>query len=146
MSEDVLDKFRRLADPKRRTEPPAPPQPALVHRPGALLPYVAFDAKDKALRLDIRGRKAGHRIPYGYMPILTYTPWTFAQLIITVSNLVVVVRGQRLEPIADAIGLLSCDFIQEYDPEHFLEPGDASAPFITSIETKLRHGMDLDGE
>jgi hypothetical protein len=58
--------------------------------------------------------------------------------------MVIVIRGQHLEPIDDAIGLLTCDFIQEYDREHFLEPEDAHAPLITSIASKLRHGIELD--
>ncbi len=140
--DDVMDRFRKLADPDR----PSPRTAAPPRRPGVREPYVAFCAKDKPLRLDIRGRTAGHRIPYGYMPILTYTPRTFETLVITVSSMVIAIRGPRLEPIADAIGLLTCDFIQEYDPEYFLEPTDPNAPLVTSIVSKLRHGMSLDDE
>ena len=136
--EDTIEKFRRLAAPRRRIEP--------ARLPGERLPYVAFDCKDNPIRLDIRGRTVGHRVPYGYMPLLTYTPWTFDKLMITVSNLVIVIRGERLEAIADAIGWLSCVFIQEYDPEHFLEPTDPKAPLVRSIESKLRHGMEMEDE
>lgn len=138
--EDPITTFRRLADPRRWPEPRSAPKVAV--RPGEREPYVAFKGNDRSPSLDIRGRTIGHRIPWSYQPILTYTPRSFDHLILTVSSLVVIVRGVRIEPIADALGLQSCAFIQEYDPTYFLEPTDPNAPLVTSIESRLRHGMD----
>ena len=46
---------------------------------------------------------------------------------------VVTIQGRNLQPIADAIGRNSCDFIQEFDPERWDYPADHNAPFIESI-------------
>src|SRR5580700_9410079 len=99
---DVLDTFRRGIDPRKGIERPTIFRPAPPPRPGERRPYVAFDAKDKSHRLYVRGRVVCHRIPWGHMPLVTHGPWHYTQLIVTTADLVLIMWGQRLDPIAEA--------------------------------------------
>jgi hypothetical protein len=48
--------------------------------------------------------------------------------------LVVQITGRNLMEVAEAIAANHCDFIQEHDAEHWLQPKDTSAAFIDRIE------------
>ena len=144
MSEDdTIEKFRKLADPTRHAHGTAPARPTAYA--GEREPYVAYRSVDRPRRLGVFASTFIHFIPYGYMPIPTLNP-AATHMIVTVSGMVLIVRGVGLLPVADAIGDGACEFIRQYEPMHFLEPTDRDAPIITSIESKLRHGISLEDE
>lgn len=137
MADDSLNSFRQ------RFAPTTAPAPSLVvNRPQGKAPYAAFAAKDKVVRLDVRCGKTGlaHAVAYSYLLNLSYNRKTYSEFFLTVSGLTVMVKGTGLRPIIDAIKLHTCEFIQEYDPEDFEAPHDASAPFIESIRVEMMSG------
>jgi hypothetical protein len=101
---------------------------------------------DRSRYLYVRGRIVCHRIPWGHMPQVTHGPWDYTQLIVTTSDLVLLLWGERLDPIADTIASATCSLVQEFDPNYFMEPTDPNAPFIARVESKLRHGVTLDAQ
>ncbi len=78
--------------------------------------------------------------------MVTHGPWDCTQLMVTTADLLLIIWGERLDPIADSIAAMTCHFIQEHDPRYFLEPTDPTAPFVARMESKLRHSMVLDAE
>jgi hypothetical protein len=98
--------------------------------------YVAFETKDKVLRLRVRtADDSVHAPDYNLLPnILSDRQGT--HFILEFTTLTVMVRGRNLQTIIFAIENGLADFIQEFDYNRWPEPTDAAAPFIESIEVK----------
>lgn len=137
-NDDLIGFFRKRAQtPARAT--PAPSPELVVNRPAQKEAYVAFEAKDKVVRLDIRCAESGmaHAVAYSYLLNLAYDRKTYREFFITVSGMTVLVKGRGLKPIIDALKLHKCEFIQEFDAAEFASPVDATAPFIEAIFVDL---------
>jgi hypothetical protein len=149
MSDDPLGKFaRKFVQPRTAISGPArpsAPQPAPDYRepsaPGLPQAYEAFEAKDRVLCLEIRCRSGIHyTIPYAYMRATIFHHRTGAELFFSGAGLAVTIRGRSLHPVAQAIRLHTCDFVQEFDPEEFVipQPEDRGAPFVEAIAVEVR--------
>lgn len=116
--------------------------PALVvNRPGERVPYEAFGTKDKVIRLDVRcADGVAHAVPYHYLVNVSYNRKSYAEVFLTVSGLTIMIKGKGLRPIVDALKQHSCEFIQEFDGEAFLTPGDINAPLVESIHVEVMRG------
>ena len=117
----------------------AEPEAVSSVTPGVREPYKAFATKDKLRCIDIRTRTDGlaHAAGYTYLTNITYNRKTYGELMLTLSRMLVIIRGRNLRPIVDALKLHTCEFIQEFDPQEFDEPAEKGAPFVESIEVKL---------
>lgn len=136
MPDDPLKKFRAQFAPPRAAAPEL-----VVNRPGEKSPYVAFKAKDKVTRLDVRCKDGmAHAVSYSYLPNVSYTWRSHDGLFMTGSGLTVMVKGRALRPVIEAIKSGNCEFIQEFSPEDFIEPEDATAPYIESITVEVIRG------
>jgi hypothetical protein len=65
------------------------------------------------------------------------------QIGLVYSFAVVLIKGQNLDPIANAIDQHLCELVQEYDKELWQKPVDSKTPFIDSIDiyTETREKM-----
>ncbi len=136
MADDPISSFRQRFTPR----PATAVAPALVvNRAEEREAYLAFAAKDKVLRLDIRCRQGGlaHAVSYNYLLNLSYNRRSYSEFFLTVSGLTVMVKGRGLRPIIDALKMHTCEFIQEFDPEEFADPTDPNAPFVDSIVVEV---------
>ena len=139
MADDPISSFRQRFTPR----PAAVGAPALVvNRAEEREAYLAFAAKDKVLRLDIRCRQGGlaHAVSYNYLLNLSYNRRSYSEFFLTVSGLTVMVKGRGLRPIVDALKMHTCEFIQEFDPDEFADPTDPGVPFIDSIAVEVLRG------
>src|SRR5689334_11693217 len=137
MSDDPLSIFRKRPVVPRPVTP-APPAPSVVSSSeDGRDAYEAFDVKDRVEGIAIRRRKGAmsYAIMYNYIHSVVYDDDSWTCLFLTVSGLHIEIRGRNLRPLADAIRLRCCDFIQEFRADRFLlpEPVDQSAPFVESI-------------
>lgn len=99
--------------------------------------YIAFGTKDKVRRLRIRSATAPVNAP-GYNILLNVVSdgKHGTHFLLVYSVLMVSVQGRNLEKLVYAIENEMADFIQEFDPEKWQKPADASAAIIESIEIK----------
>ena len=136
MADDPLSSFRQRLAPK-----PAISPALVVNRPGERVPYEAFAAKDKVVRLDIRCASGlAHAVAYNYLLNVSYNRHTYAEIFLTVSGLTVTIKGRALRPVVDALKYQTCEFVQEFDPGEFLTPSDANAPYIESLTVEVLRG------
>ncbi|MDD5459013.1 MAG: hypothetical protein PHF37_06450 [Phycisphaerae bacterium] len=136
MADDPLAKFRSTA--------PTPARAAAKEgsdRGGGLPSYLAFDAKDRTKRLQIRRVMAAFNIP-AYSHLLTIIPdgWHGTELGLIYSFQIVKIKGRNLQPITDAIEKEKCSFIQDYDPRFFAPP-QPDQPLIEAIEIVMKDGL-----
>ncbi|ABB76069.1 hypothetical protein SAMN05216403_1378 [Nitrosospira multiformis ATCC 25196] len=129
---DSFDEFRKQGMAQASQEKAAPD--LVINRP-ARQPYEAFAAKDKVLRLDIRcpSSDMGHSLPYNYITNITYKLSDYSEIFLTVSGITVTITGKNLRPVVEALKLHTCEFIQEYSSDKFIEHGDRNKPFVSSI-------------
>jgi len=115
------------------SEPPPPKEPD---------EYMAFDAKDKVDRLQIRQANAQARSPsYGYLLDVAYDGPYGTNFVLYYSFMMIVrVEGRNLQPLIMALQMGTAEFIQEYDPERWSMPKDSKAPFIESIKIAIEQG------
>jgi hypothetical protein len=128
MADDPLAEYRRTwTTPNGGMTPPEEPEE-----------YVAFATKDKVRRLRIRSASAMTHSP-GYNLLLDVVSdgehGTNCILVFTI--LLVMVQGKNLQKMVFAIENGMADCIQEFDPERWEKPKDATAAFIESIEIKI---------
>ncbi len=101
--------------------------------------YVAFDAKDKVLCLTIFRANDPARSPqYPFLLDVVYDSSHFTNFVLVYTTLMVLVRGENLKPVVDALKMKTADFIQEFDPQRWEKPKDKSAPFIQSIQVVVQ--------
>jgi hypothetical protein len=126
MEHDPLAQWRKTPRAPTGTTPPGEPEK-----------YLAFDAKDKAFRLRIRGADDSIYAP-GYNILLNlHYDKQGTHFILTYSMMMVLVRGKNLQKVIFAIESGMADFIQEFDFKRWSKPTDDTAPFIESIEVKI---------
>jgi len=103
--------------------------------------YAAFGTKDRVRRLRIRSTMAPVNAP-GYNILLNVVSdgQHGTNFILVYSVLMVMVRGRNLQKLVFSIENEMCDFIQEFDPDKWQKPTDATAPVIESIEIKVVNG------
>jgi hypothetical protein len=135
MSDDPLSKFMNRTG---RTPPSASPSkpngPALVvNRQGSREPYEAFGCKDRVPTLHLRGKGFAHAVSYHYLVVTSYNPDRYDKIILTFGNMLVAITGRNLRPIVDAIAMHTCEVVQQFISEKFLEPADPEAPFIEKV-------------
>ena len=134
MSDDPLAAFR-----KKGTTSPDIAEASDGPGAGGREPYKAFATKDKLRTLDIRTKDEGlsHAHAYTYLTNISYNRKTYGEVLLTMSRLLVTIKGRRLKPIVDALKLHTCEFIQEFDPQEFVDPADPDVAFVESIDVKL---------
>lgn len=95
-----------------------------------------YKRKRKLYRIGIRAvDRAWERVVYSHLTRIAQDQTHGKALTLVFSTfMVVVIRGRNLLPIADAIDLEICEFVQQYDPARWAMPQDKSAPFIESME------------
>jgi hypothetical protein len=130
---DPLAQYRKKPAAGVATEPPPPKAPD---------EYVAFDAKDKVDRLQIRQANAQARSPaYGYLLDVAYDGPFGTNFVLYYSFMMIVrVEGKNLQPLIMALQMGTAEFIQEFDPEKWPMPKDPKAPFIESIKIAVEQG------
>jgi hypothetical protein len=146
MADDPFTLFTRKPKPEAGRPPasaPKAPPPSAPNRPKAREAYEPFGAKDKVHCLDVRCARAGVdvAIPYHLLGAV-FTKRSHDGLFFSGAGLAVTIRGRNLRPIADAIRLYTCDFIQEFTPDAFQQPqpADPAAPFIEAIDVEPMTG------
>jgi hypothetical protein len=120
--------------------------PSLVVNRDAATPYVAFDPKDKIIRLHIRCTRPAiaYTVPYAYMIHFDYAYETWDEFSLSVGAQTVTAQGRNLQPVIDAIAMHRCEWIQEYDPARFSAPQDPAAPVIERITVAIIGGGQKD--
>ncbi len=125
MDYDPLSAFRKTP-PKGEMAPPTGPEE-----------YAAFGTKDRVHRLRIRSAAAPINAP-GYNILLNVVyDGQGTNFILVYTILMVLVRGKNLQKTVFAIENEMADYIQEFDPDKWQKPTDATAAFIESIEIKV---------
>jgi hypothetical protein len=130
--DDPLAQYRRPG--AKRTEA----KPAEPAKEGGLKPYVAFEAKDKLVCIDVR-RVLGttHALTYAYLLDVAYDHEYFTNFVLYFSFMQVKVRGKNLREVITAIKLRKAEYIQDFHPrEH--EPPKPGEPVIEAIEVEWR--------
>jgi hypothetical protein len=150
MADDPFTLFTRGRKPDHQSPlasaPKAPPPRAPIPAT-AREAYEPFGTKDRAPCLEVRCARAGVDIAIPYHLIgAVYTRRTHDTLFFSGAGLAVTLHGRNLRPIADALRLHCCDFIQEFTPDAFQQPQpvDAAAPFIETIEVEPMLGPPED--
>jgi hypothetical protein len=124
MEYDPLARYRK--SPVSATEVKPPPREPEE--------YEAFGAKDRVNRLRIRSRTEPVNAPgYNILLNIIYDS-EGTHFILVYSMLMVLVCGKHLGKVIFAIEHELADFIQEFDPQHWRKPSNATAPFIESIK------------
>ena len=128
MANDPLSQFRKT--PTASNGGTVPPTEADE--------YAAFGTKDRVRRLRIRSTTAPVNAP-GYNILLNVVSdgQDGSNFILVYSVLLVLVRGSNLQKMVFAIENEMADYIQEFDPDKWQKPTDATAPLIESIEIKV---------
>jgi hypothetical protein len=127
-NQDPLAKFRRP-----QTEPAK--LPALNKEAES---YVAFGAKDRVERLQIRRVQEMHRSPrYLNLTDVCYDGHYGLTCTLFFDDLIVCIRGKNLQGMVAALQSGTADFIQEYHPELWEKPAD-DAPIIESMQVHVR--------
>ena len=124
-------------------DPLAPYRKTPVQSNGGAVPptgeeeYAAFGTKDRVRRMRIRSVTAPVNAP-GYNILLNVVAdgQDGSNFILVYSVLLVLVRGRNLQKMVFAIENEMADYIQEFDPDKWQKPTDATAPLIESIEIK----------
>ncbi|MBI3867418.1 MAG: hypothetical protein HY299_02720 [Verrucomicrobia bacterium] len=130
---DPLAQFRKK-QPTREQSPPTDQGPE---------DYLAFGTKDRVERLRVRRAAAPTRSPgYAYLLDISYDGPFGTNFVLAYTFLMVLVRGKNLQQVVTALELGTCDFIQEYDPDRWAKPSDATAAFIESIEVVVKESGD----
>ncbi len=99
--------------------------------------YLAFDAKDRVARLQIRlatENALTYSPGYCYLLDVVYSGTNVTEFVLVYTFQMVLVRGSNLQPVAVALQMSTAEFIQEFDASRWPKPKDAKAPFIESIE------------
>jgi hypothetical protein len=129
MTNDPLAPYRKTPLSPGTVPPKAPDE------------YAAFGTKDKVQRLRIRCAMAPVNSPgYNILLNVTYDGDYGTNFILLYSVLMVMVRGKNLQKVIFAIENAQADYIQEFDPDKWQKPADASAAIIESIEVKIIEG------
>ena len=133
----INDPFDPLA--QYRKTPPVPK--ASIMQRNESDEYAAFGTRDKVQRLRICGAAALVHSP-GYNVLLDVVSdgRNGTYFILVYTALLVRIKGANLQKMIFAIENAHADFIQEFDPERWKKPTDATAPFIESIEIKVTTG------
>jgi len=103
--------------------------------------YLAYGTKDKVHRLRIRNASSlTHSPGYNLLVDVVYDGDYGTNVVLVYTVLMVRVEGKNLQKLVFAIENGMADFIQEFDAHRWAKPADAKAPFIESIEVKVREG------
>jgi|ERR1700722_917551 len=132
MQNDPLAQYRRKPGYE-----PAPKEPDK---------YLAYEAKDRVLRLKIRSVHAPVHSPgYHLLLNLVYDGEHGTHFMLVYTVLMVLVRGRNLQKVVHAIENGMADYIQEYDPARWPKP-EENAAVIESVEIQVTgHGAASDG-
>ncbi len=107
--------------------------------------YLAFGTKDRTSRLKIRRASAPTRAPgYAYLLDIAYDGGFGTNFVLAFTFFTVLVRGKNLQLVITALETNTADFIQEFDPDRWPKPKDATAPYIESIELVMNDGGSMD--
>jgi hypothetical protein len=126
--QDPLAKFRRPAT--ETAKPPALNKEAET--------YVAFAAKDRVERLQIRRVQEMHRSPrYLHLSDVCYDGHYGLTCSLFFDELIVLIRGKNLQGMVSALQSGTAEFIQEYHPDLWEKPADG-VPIIEYMEIHVR--------
>jgi hypothetical protein len=135
MEDDPFALFTRK--PKPEPGRPSAPDLRLV---SVREPYAAFGAKDRVACIELRCARAGVDVALPYHLLgAVFTKRSHEALFFTGAGVAVTIRGRNLRPLADALRLHTCDFIQEFIPDVFTQPPSAD-PFVETIDVEPMHG------
>jgi hypothetical protein len=131
MTEDILAPYRKT---------PLAPASA-VGTPGGKADYAAFGTKDHVPCLRIRRRNfLTYAVGYNILLINTYDDDKGKIILLHFSVMKVKIEGRNLQGLIHALNSKKVDFVLEFDPDRWVMPEDATAPFIESIEVVIDHG------
>jgi len=100
--------------------------------------YVAFGAKDRVQRLQIRRASDQARAPgYAHLWDITYDAAGGSSFVLVYTFMFVLVRGRNLQSVVTAIELGTADFIQEFDGQRWPVPTDPNVPVIENIDVAM---------
>jgi hypothetical protein len=100
--------------------------------------YVAFAGKDRVERLQIRRVKDPVRAPrYLQLYDITYDAHYGLNFTLYFDHMMVMVRGKNLQGLVAALLTGTVDFIQEYHPDLWPQPGDGE-PVIDIIHVAVK--------
>lgn len=138
--DDPLAKWRRPGDKIRLVSTTdAPPGTA------ALAPYKAFGEADAPPRVWLkRGAGGSDEGPaYGYLMNVGTDTWSLVHLVYSIP-LVVVIRGECLEPLAAAFMKGTAAWVQVYEADRFIDPplGEAIVREIEVHRTRPEEPAD----
>jgi hypothetical protein len=101
-------------------------------------PYVAFTTKTRPARVDIRTKLgSAHALNYSYIIDVMYE-LDGTELVLVLSFMILRIHGRGLVPLADALKQHLCDRLIEFNSNCHQVPADPQAPFIDSIDIKVR--------
>lgn len=122
-----------------RKTPPAPA--GVVNPPQGGAEYIAYSAKDRVRRLKIRPANAMTHSPgYNLLLDIAYDGSHGTNIMLVFTVMMVMVQGRNLQKLAFALENDMAEYIQEFDPDKWARPTDATAPVIESIEIKITEG------
>lgn len=133
--DDPLAQYRRPG--AKRAEKPVEVPPSKSGRKS----YLAYEAKDKLLCLEIR-RVLGttHAPTYAYLLNLSFDHEYYTGFVLYFSFLQVKVRGRNLREVINAIKMRNCEFIQDFHAGEYEQP-KPDEPIIESITVEWRDPM-----
>ena len=96
--------------------------------------YLAFEAKDRVERLEIRPASAPiHAAGYGSLLDIVFDR-SGTNFVLLFSFMMVLVRGRNLHSVFAALKNGTASFIEEFDSDRWTDPKDPKLPFIESIK------------
>jgi hypothetical protein len=124
-----------MNDPLAKYRNKAANAPVSFAAPAGPDEYSAFGAKDRVERLKIKCANQPTRAPgYDNLLEIVYDGRIGTNFVLSFSWLMVLVRGKNLQPVIMALLASTADYIQEFDPDIWDKPTDATKPIIESIE------------
>ncbi len=135
----LIHNLEHPADSPRKPEKPrsGKAKPPKEHKPGEYQ-YLAFDTKDRRLRVDIRPKRGmAYALPYSNLMLLAYDDEHYDNILLTVSGMTVRIHGRNLRPIVDALKLHTCEFIEAYQPAKATHAAAEDDTIVDSIVVKL---------
>jgi hypothetical protein len=148
MADDPLTKFAGklgLKQPTASSKPPSSPDRLAEMEAVGREAYEAFDNKVRPVCLELRCNRTGlsYSLPYAHLGAIVFNFRTGGEMLFTGCGLAVTIKGRNLGEIARALRLHTCAIVEDYSPEHAIQPQpvDAKAPFIESITVDVPRGM-----
>ena len=133
MADDILSQFEQPGSrPQQQARPEPNQQPPTTT--GEKPEYVAFDAQDKLITIDLERATKPWRAPLlKYYLDISYLPPNYSRFVMFMTFMNIHVTGRNLKKVIDAVRLGKCTCLREYHPDLYTAPGEGE-PVIESID------------